>query len=587
MRLRFDGTPAGRGVLILCLFLGLALPTACEDGPTDPGLGFVDGGGTPSDTAGPPADGAAPDDVAADDSAETPDVPEDTGGPCFEAPGVVLPVAAGVLSSYSRGAANPSIRQWSDRARFLGYRGVVFADHQRRTENAPRIDQFTDSNPNYPYQFVFIWDDTFTYEQQGDGALATPIETYGALEIQRGSAAHLRGAEGGWARATHDADPPFDYDVQDLALQVRVACPDCSAGARVTISYVYKVRQNAQRFTWVFYGDPGDDNAVTDIGPDVQPLGATFRSYQLPLKQQIIDREGAIFWTEGVLTQVELRVEGDADVVFDEVRLNVDARFDDYTTELAKYAGEANIVFVPGIEHYFDSEIGQFDCVAPNVFPGTDATPADGLFAAFDSFGCLTVADRPWAQGAGAPDSSIRQADAVEVWHPSYSENGGLLVDRWDALLLAGVPIVGLASTFARDVGDLTKTSPQNHVLAASATREDVVAALAAGRLYLTEDIAVRASFWAERPECQRAEMGDTVADAVALHVEVRCPNGVADARLVHFAAGSGTRTEHPLEGAGTEAIVDIAGWSAGHVRLEATCESGARVVSNPIWLAN
>lgn len=584
-----------RSALLAGLVTLAVVGAGCDGDQAEPPISFVDTGTPGQDAvAADTVDVVGPADVPAD-APPPPDVPEDAGPACFVSPYVDLPFASGAYSSYTRGVAYPSIRQWTDRARSQGYRGVLFAERHRRDEDAPLYEQFSDVHPaERAFQHVYDFDPTFDYFPfEGDGAYAGPIRGSEDLEVLHDLAIRVIGVEGGWAAASSTPDTPFSYDLQDLALQLRVKAPQRAADARVLVSYTFAVRANVRRLTYVLAGDPGDDRPAP---PEFQ-IGASMRSVRLPLKEQILEELGPPTWTEGELRQVELRVEGDAEVIFDEVRLLVDAYWEDYRAETEKYNFANGLLLVPGVEHFFPplgERLGQVACVSPDAFPASDKTPADGLFADLAAAGCLSIADRPWAPGAGMADEYIRQADAVEVWHPGYTTlEGAIALEQWDALLLAAGPRTALASSFARDTRDLTKRAPHNHVLVPyPADEEGVVAALAAGRSYLTDDLAARAQLWAERPDCARAELGEQVTDALALHAQVTCPTSVRTARLVRFTVPEGERTNVPLEDAAAGAVVPVDGWPDCYVRLEAECEPagddpGARLYTNPIWLTD
>jgi hypothetical protein len=599
----------GRAALAAVLAWGVAaaVVAGCEDEPGDPAVGFLDGqgardsGGSPADTS----DAVVPSDAPPREIGP-PDAAVDAGPPCFASPYVDLAIAAGAFSSYSRAEAYPSVRQWTDRARALGYRGVIFQDKERRGANTNPFDQFSDTTDNethsYALQHVYIFDKNFEpYTWDGDGASARPITREGGEdndpEILTDPGVRLKGVEGGWAQASKTRDISFSYDLQDLSLQVRVKAPRTTANARILVRYTYAVRNNKNTLTWVLYGPALEGESVAPF--TMRPQMTTVH---LPLKQQILEQLGPQIWPEGALTGLELRVEGDAEAVFDEVRLRVDAYWADYRAETTKYNLANGLLLIPGVEYYFidnpndRQQYGQIDCVSPDEFPASTATPADGLLEVFGGYGCFTIADRPWAGGAAMKPEYIRMTDAVEVWHPLYEGlptiNGAIALDQWDEILLDVGPRTAIGSSFARDVKDLSSRTIHNRVLTTIATEEEVVAALRAGRSYMTDDVAVRAALWAERPDCRRGELGEQVPDALALHATVTCPAGVRSAKLVQIRLLDGLRTEVPLPDAGSEAVVPVADWPACYVRLEAECnpegdEVAPRVYTNPIWLTD
>jgi len=597
----------GRVALAVALVALGAAVGGCDDGPTDPAVGFLDGHG-PHDTGGGAADAvdvAAPAEVRGEDLAGPDRVEEDAGPPCFVSPYVELPIAAGALSSYSRAEMYPSIRQWSDRARALGYRGMIFQDKERRGRNASAFDQFSDTtfNPDNEHsarQHVFIFDKNLDFfENEGAGAVAIPIVGTDDPEISVDPGIRLKGVADGWARVTLD-ELSFSYDLQDLWLQVRVKAPRTTAGARILVRYTYAVRQNKKTLTWVLFGEAREGESLASFA-----MAPTMKTAHLPLKQQILEQPGpppgSQFWADGALTGLELRVEGDAEAIFDDVRLRVDAFWEDYRAETTKYSlASGQLVLIPGVEYYFvddpedPQQYGQVDCVSPDEFPASSANPGTTLFNEFAGYDCFTIADRPWAGGAAMKEEYVRKAAAIEIWHPLYESRleGAIALEQWDAILLAVGPRTGIGSSFARDTKDLSTRTIHNRVLATAATEDAVLAALQAGRSYLTDDIAVSAELWAERPACARAELGEQVADALALHARVSCPAGVQSAKLVRFTLPDGVLTQYPLEGAGDGVVVPVDGWPDCYVRLEAECvpegdEVAPRVYTNPIWLTD
>ena len=569
--------------------IGLATMAACQvETPGDPQLVFRDSGALAVDTGARadarrtdlgPIDAPGPDGGAPADSGPT------DAGCVLDSPYTHFAVIAGSLSSYSRGEAYPSMRQWADRARTRGYRGMLLADQMRRTEGAQAVNQFSDARPDADaFQHVFRFDASFDLlRHEGNGSAAALITRDDDPDIASGTGVLLRSVGGGWASAAYEHDAGFDYDLQDVHLVLAVKVPRKTGDARVLARLRYGPKQNQHTVTWVlsWSGDPGEG---TRPGFNA---GATMHTFDLPLKDQVIEQLGDLQWQEGSLWRVELRAEDDAEAVFDNVNLRVDAFYDDYRAETLRYS-DSQIQFVAGVEHNFASTEGQFVCLGAAGFPASDNDADTGLVDDLRAAGCFVVANRPQAPGAVTAETRVLLADAFEVWHPDFTIEGNVDTDFWDRLLLQRQgPFPALASAFLHEVGELGPDIPHNKVLATALTEDELLAALAAGRFYLVDDAEVSAELWGERPGCRRAEMGEKADDVERVHARVSCPEGVAKAELVRVTVPEGVEVRHPIENAAEGASWDASGWSSCYLRLEAVCTGGARVFSNPLWLGD
>ena len=569
----------------VAVLLVLAMAGCEADTPGDPQLQFRDGGSVSTDAGGPRDTGSR--DLGALDVA-TPDVPPldvppTDAGCVLDSPYREFAVLAGTLSSYSRGEAYPSLRQWADRARTQGFRGMLLADQMRRTDGANPVNQFSDARPEAdPFQHVFRFDASFDMlRPNGEGAVAELITKEQDPDIASGTGVWLKGAEGGWSSAAYEDETGFDYDLQDVHLVLAVKVPRKTGDARVLARVSYGPKQNPQPVTWVlsWSGDPGE-GTLADFN-----AAATMHTYELPLKDQVVAQYGALHWSEGALWRIELRIEGDAEAVFDNVNLRVDAYYDVYREEATRYS-DSQIQFVPGVEHNFSLARGQFNCHGAESFPASDKDADGGLVDDLHAAGCFVVANRPRAPGATTSADRVQLADAFEVWHPAFAVDANPDLAFWDAQLLQRQgPFPALASAFLHEVNELTGSVPHNVVLTETLTDEGLLDALAAGRFYLVDDASLSVELWGERPGCQRAEMGEEVGDVETLHARVSCPDGVASAELLRVELPDGVQVRYPVTNPAEGATFDVADWPQSFVRLEATCLNGARAFTNPLWL--
>ena len=576
----------------LVLAAGLA-GCEMEPGQSDPNVRFSQGGWVPDDVVDPLPSSAW--DVASYDRGPLPDyghaVEEDTAEPATDTGGPTttedfehVPVVTGALSSYSRGRDNPSLRQWYDRARALGVRAVVFADTQYRTESAHAFYQFSDENPDTPLQHVFRFDFAFLqtlFQTGGEGSEAKLITKEDEPLITFDPAISLRSVADGWAEAAYSHEGGFDYDLQDVDIMLRVKVPQKNAGSRVLFRATYGLGQNKTTFTWVlsWHGEPGEGMPV-DFN-----CGANFHTYYLPLKEVVVADLGEVMWREGALLSIELRTEGETWAIYDHMRLQVDAWFATYLEETTRYS-DSQIRFIPGVEHSFSTPYGQFNCVAPDKFPSSDKTIDDGLMEDFAQAGCLSVANRPLAAGATISPERAILAGAVEVWHPLFeTDEGNIDTAWWDGLIVERGSFPALASAAPDTLDELDATSPHNVALVESFSDEDILAAIAAGRTYMTDDIDVRAHFWLEDGEGERVEIGEETIAATRVHAQVECPGAIESARLHRVMSLNGDATNIPLTGAEDELVMDVSDWHDCFVRLEAVCDDGARLYTNPIFI--
>lgn len=572
--------------------------TACDSSAVGPpSVVQIDGTVVPPadvrDTAEPRQDTEPARDLAAPDTltdiGETPDLGADSGGAedtgcTWESPLNAYPAAAGALSSYSRAAAHPSAQQWTDRARAMGLRAVFLADHQRRTANALPVDQFSDSNPDAAVQWAFRFDAAFNqFENEEENHSQVQIITKeDDPELTFDPGIRLLGAEDGFALARYVHPDGFDFDRQDAVLQVRVKVTERREPSRAVVRVAFGLPSNTRQLDWIvaYEGEPGE-GVVAGNATD------SFKTYYLEVKDRILEDDSLFdppaFWTEGVVQSVEVRVEGEMTAVFDHTRLNTDAWFDDYRSETAE-ASTSQVRIIPGVEHYFDSPLGQFNCVGPASFPASDSSAEDHLMEDLAAAGCLVAASRPLGPGAGMSAELVQTADIVEVWHSLHRE--GIDTAWWDELLASrGAPFPAIAAAYLAAAESFTDGTPRNVLLAENLSEEALVSAMAAGRLYMTNAGGIEAELWAEGTDCQRIEMGETASGAEVLHGRIDCTGGTESATLIHVALPSNDREERPLADAAAGATWDVSDWAPGYVRLEGRCVSGALVFTNPIWL--
>ncbi len=502
----------------------------------------------------------------------------------------------GVRTSYTRGAPSPSIGQWNDRVRThrsARYRALILSDLMGRFESVEPFQQFSDDNPDAPFQAVGELERHFDeFETSGSPAKATLVDQEEEPDMLTPRGVRLVGAADGYAAGYYGAFIPFAYTNQDLRLRARLKVRRDGDDARVLLRTKFVFRENVQTITWVIsYGDDPGEGIVVD-----ETVGDGFVDIHLPLKEAVLDAFGELFWRESGLEEVELRVEGKAEVVLDLCRLEADAWYEDYIEETERHT-DSQILILPGVEIAHTPPRGQWNCVAPASYPGVELPTEDGMADYLSLLGCLVVANRPRASREETPDSTVKHAAAFEAWHPMHPEGYEIDPDWWDAFIARYGPRTALASGAVSRLWQLTATVPHNKVLLPSLQTDALLEAVRKGRLYMVDHADLTAEFWALGPDCERAEMGGGISEPTSLQVKVTCPGDppvpVAEARVVRVDIPDGSRHLFPLDGSEAGATLDISGWPPSFARLEAVCEkhsdvigaTAARLYTNPIFI--
>lgn len=181
-------------------------------------------------------------------------------------------------------------------------------------------------------------------------------------------------------------------------------------------------------------------------------------------------------------------------------------------------------------------------------------------------------------------------ADAVELWNGPWTPDDELALAAWDNMLVERrdwLPALGCSDAHreGQDVG-----LPQTVVYADDLTRRDVLAAISAGRSYLTESSKITLDLTATDERGRHAAIGGRLRTKSSAKVTVRfTAQGAPKDAVARLLTDQGELVSGPAaDGLEWQTTASLAAYVRGEVRHPGGSEElpGAMAaMTNPVWL--